>query len=152
ACWLGIIAIESTNAFSAENTGRVLYPLLHFLFALEPKHFEAWHFVLRKSGHVIGYGLLSILLFRSWRATVQVRGNPRWAFVCSVDAILMTMLVASLDEWHQSFLPSRTGTVRDVVLDSAAALLAQLLVFAWIRIQGTKLSESEQNRSSTTQA
>jgi len=45
----------------------------------------------------------------------------------------MTALVASLDEWHQTFLPSRTGTIRDVVLDSAAALGAQVLLFLWLR-------------------
>jgi VanZ family protein len=127
--WLGIIAVESTGAFSAQNTGRFLYPLLHFLFSLDPMRFVTWHFFLRKSGHVIGYGILSILLFRAWRATIPVTGNPRWAWGWSLDAVLMTTLVASLDEWHQFFLPSRTGTVRDVVLDSAAGVAAQVVVF-----------------------
>jgi VanZ family protein len=121
--------VESTGTFSAQNTGRLLYPLLHFLFSLDPVRFATWHFFLRKSGHVIGYGVLSILLFRAWRATVPVNGNPRWAWPWCLDAILMTALVASLDEWHQSFLPSRTGTVRDVVLDSVAGAAAQVLVF-----------------------
>lgn len=127
--WLGIIAVESTGTFSAQNTSRFLYPLLHFLFSLDPVRFVTWHFFLRKSGHVIGYSILSILLFRAWRATIPVTGNPRWAWAWCLDAILMTTLVASLDEWHQSFLPSRTGTVRDVVLDSAAGVAAQVVVF-----------------------
>jgi hypothetical protein len=41
--------------------------------------------------------------------------------------------VASLDEWHQSFLPSRTGTIHDVVLDTTAGLAAQILLFLWLR-------------------
>jgi VanZ family protein len=41
----------------------------------------------------------------------------------------MTALVASLDEWHQTFIPSRTGTYKDVLLDSAAALCVQVLLF-----------------------
>jgi len=41
----------------------------------------------------------------------------------------MTALVASLDEWHQTFIPSRTGTYKDVLLDSAAALCVQILLF-----------------------
>ena len=40
----------------------------------------------------------------------------------------MTAAVASLDEWQQTFLPSRTGTFRDVLLDSFAALVAQILI------------------------
>ena len=53
----------------------------------------------------------------------------RWGTI----AFLMTVLVASLDEWHQTFLPSRTGTVRDVILDSSAAFVAQILIFMWMR-------------------
>jgi VanZ family protein len=43
--------------------------------------------------------------------------------------VLGTAVVASLDEWHQSFNPLRTGTPKDVVLDTCAAIAAQILVF-----------------------
>ena len=131
--WLGFITIESTSALSAENTAKVLYPFLHFLLGLDPFRFLTWHFVLRKTGHVIGYGTLSILLFRAWRVTIPVRDHPAWSIVWARTAFSMTALVASLDEWHQTFLPSRTGTIRDVLLDSAAALAAQVLLFLWLR-------------------
>jgi VanZ family protein len=84
---------------------------------------------LRKSGHVLGYGILSALLFRAWRATIFVPGHPRWSVVWARIALFMTALVASLDEWHQTFLPSRTGTIRDVVLDSVAALAMQVVLY-----------------------
>jgi VanZ family protein len=45
----------------------------------------------------------------------------------------MAALVASLDEWHQTYIPSRTGTFHDVLLDSAAALVAQILLFIILR-------------------
>ena len=41
----------------------------------------------------------------------------------------MAALVACLDEWHQSYLPSRTGNLHDVLLDSTAALIAQIVLF-----------------------
>ena len=103
------------------------------LFGLSREQFEPWHFFLRKTGHVFGYGLLSILLFRAWRVTIVRAGNPRWSIVWASVGFLMTALVAALDEWHQSFIPSRTGAVHDVVLDSAAAFAAQLLLFFWMR-------------------
>jgi VanZ family protein len=131
--WLIIIAIESTAMLSAHNTGRILYPILHFLFGLDRMHFGYWHFYIRKSGHVVGYGTLSILLFRAWRVTLPVRANVKWTFRWANIAILGTALVASLDEWHQSFIPSRTGTVRDVLLDTCAGIAAQVLVLLWIR-------------------
>ncbi len=131
--WLIVIAIESTQYLSSHNTSRFLFPLLHYLFAMDRQHFETVHFYMRKGGHVFGYGLLSILLFRAWRETLPTLGNPRWTFRWANIAVLGTALVASLDEWHQSFLPSRTGTPRDVLLDTCAGIAAQILVFLWMR-------------------
>jgi VanZ family protein len=127
--WLIVIAIESTDWLSAHHTGRILYPLLHFLFGMGWERFEVVHFFLRKGGHVFGYGLLSILLFRAWRETLPVASGVNWTFRWANIAVLGTALVASLDEWHQSFIPSRTGTVHDVILDTCAGIAAQILVF-----------------------
>jgi len=131
--WLALIGIESTSALSSENTERFLYPVLHFLFNLDPFRFFLWHFYLRKTGHVLGYGILSFLLFRAWRVSLPGAGNARWSMVWARTALFMTALVASADEWHQSFIPTRTGTVRDVALDTAAGLVAQILLFLWLR-------------------
>ncbi len=131
--WLIVIAIESTKYLSAHNTSRFLFPLLHYLFGLSLERFQPIHFYMRKGGHVFGYGLLSILFFRAWRETLPTPGSPKWTFRWANIAVLGTALVASLDEWHQSFIPSRTGTPWDVLLDSCAAIAAQILVFLWMR-------------------
>ena len=134
--WLGLIAFESTNALSAAKTSRILYPLLHFLLGLDPARFLTWHFILRKTGHVIGYAVLSLLFYRAWKVTIPIPGNPGWSITWARIAFTMTALVASLDEWHQTFLPSRTGTIWDVVLDSCAALVAQILLYLWLQRTG----------------
>lgn len=138
ALWLAVIAVESTNLGSMEHTGRILYPIFQFLFHMDPAKFAVWHMLLRKSGHVVGYSLLSVLLFRSWRGTFP-RLSTRWCFEWAALALLTTALVASLDEWHQSYLPSRTGTVRDVILDTAAALLAQIVLFVILRRESSRV-------------
>jgi len=168
--WLGVIVLESTNLGSAEHTFRYLYPLFHFLFGMDRARFLVWNHALRKTGHVVGYSVLSWLLFRAWRATIPVGGRrvplrqaqgrpspaskahteepaplpaggaspdlrllpPRWSFAWARVSFLMTALVASLDEWHQSYLPSRTGRWQDAVLDSCAALAAQLLLWLFL--------------------
>jgi len=131
--WLCIIRIESTNYLSADNTSRFLYPVLHFLLGLDPARFEIWHHCIRKTGHFVGYFILSFLLFRAWRATLPIVPSAAWCLRWGTIAFLLTVLVASLDEWHQTFLPSRTGTVRDVILDSSAALVAQIVIFMWLK-------------------
>jgi VanZ family protein len=133
ALWLGLIVMESSDTFSAEHTSRFLYPLFHFLFKLDLLHFDVFHHYLRKTGHVVGYFMLSLFLFGSWRATLRSPSGPRWAPGWAGIAFFMSAFVASMDEWHQSYLPSRTGTWHDVVLDSSAALAAQIVIFLFIR-------------------
>ena len=129
--WLIVIAIESTTWLSAHNTSRILYPLLHYLFGLDHLRFDHWHFYIRKTGHVFGYGLLSFLLFRAWRETLPSMSAAKWTLRWAIVAVLGTILVASLDEWHQSFIPTRTGTPQDVLLDTCAGVGVQILVWCW---------------------
>jgi VanZ family protein len=132
ALWLGLILAESTNYASAENTGRLLYPLLHFLLGVNRDHFPLWQFFIRKTGHFVGYFTLGLLLFRSWRATIPFPG-ANWTIQWATISFFMSAFVASLDEWHQTYLPKRTGSLHDVLLDSSAALLAQILLFMMLR-------------------
>ena len=135
--WLAVIALESTDLGSGAHTARLLYPIFHFLFGMTVARVAVWNIVLRKTGHVIGYSVMSILFFRSWRATFP-RLSTQWCLQWGTIAVLSTALVASLDEWHQSFLPSRTGTFHDVILDSTAALAAQLILFMALRSRSSR--------------
>jgi VanZ family protein len=130
---VGLISIESTSYLSSENTGRALYALVVRIFGKVDFHqFEVWHHYLRKTGHVIGYGMLSLLLLRGLRSTFEAAGHV-FNLRAAAAAWIGTVFVASLDEWHQSYIPSRTGTPWDVVLDSAAALAFLVLAYLWFR-------------------
>jgi VanZ family protein len=136
--WLGLIVAESSNFFSAENTGRFLYSILHFLLGVVPAQFPVWHFYLRKTGHFVGYFTLSLLLFRSWRATFPFP-DKTWSVQWARISFFMTALVACLDEWHQTYLPKRTGSLHDVLLDSTAALVAQVVLYLILRRSSKRL-------------
>ena len=131
--WLGLIAIESTNWLSATNTGNILYPVFHFLTGVGRAQFEIWNEYFRKVGHFVGYFTLSWLLFGAWRATLPQPRNPYWSWHWARVAFFMSALVATLDEWHQTYLPSRTGSMRDVLLDTSAVLTAQIVIWALMR-------------------
>ena len=126
--WLGVIAIESTDWLSAEHTGEALYWLVVQIFGQVDRHsLQAVHHLLRKGGHFAGYGILCLLIFRALRGTL--RGTlGLWTAL----SIAGTVLVASLDEWHQTFIPSRTGCVRDVVLDTIGAICLQAIALLLI--------------------
>jgi VanZ family protein len=137
---VAVIVAESTNVGSSEHTTRILYPIFHYLFGMSPQRFAVLHVILRKTGHFVGYAMLSFLLFRSWRGTFP-RLSTRWCMQWSTLAFVCTALVASLDEFHQTFLPSRTGTFHDFALDSCAALVAQIVIFIILRRRDTEVEE-----------
>jgi VanZ family protein len=129
-----VIAIESTATFSAANTSSWLRPIAEAIFGhLSDPTWDEAHHLLRKSGHFLGYGTLCVLFLRAWLLTLAE--NPRltersWRLSAWARAILSTAFIASCDELHQSFLPSRTGTFIDVVLDTCGAAIVSGLVLA----------------------
>jgi VanZ family protein len=132
AVWVCLIAFESTDFFSSENTSSMLYSLWTHLFGSVDLHFfVVFHHYLRKTGHVVGYGMLSLLLLRGWRATFG--RIPALLLRATLLAWLGTLSVAALDEWHQSYIPSRTGTVWDVLLDSVAGVAFLVIAYWWLR-------------------
>jgi VanZ family protein len=131
AVWVGVIAFESTDYLSSANTGSVLYSLVTRIFGqVNLYDFLIWHYYLRKAGHVVGYGILCLLLLRGWRATLHI--SRSFGLIAALLSWSGTALIASLDEWHQTFIPSRTGTIRDVILDSVAGLLFLVLAQVWL--------------------
>ena len=127
---IGLITLESTDSFSSEHTGSILYALLTRLFGnIDFYKFLVFHHYMRKTGHVVGYGVLSLLLLRAWRATFDYTLLLRAALL----SWLGTACVAALDEWHQSYIPSRTGTVWDVALDSVAGVVFLVAAYFWLR-------------------
>jgi VanZ family protein len=130
--WIGLITFESTDFFSSEHTGSILYALLTRLFGHVDLHrFFVFHHYLRKAGHVVGYGILGLLLLRGWRATFGRTQAILWR--AALLSWLGTAFVASMDEWHQSYIRSRTGTWRDAVLDSVAGWVFLLVAYVWLR-------------------
>lgn len=149
--WLILIAIESTDWLSAAHTSRILYPVLHFLTGVDPIRFAVWNYYIRKVGHLVGYFGLSYLLFRAWRATLPLLSASRWSMRWAKISFFMTAFVACLDEWHQTYLASRTGVLSDVVLDTSAALAGQIVIFCWFWLRpvgSTPAKSTTRKRSS----
>ena len=133
--WTAIIALESFFG-SAANTQSILEVVLTRIFGeIDPSLFAWIHFALRKGGHFIGYGIFAFLWFRAFAATFPKSGSFVWAGL----AVLFTALVASLDEWHQSFSAARYGHFGDVVLDSCGAILLVSVAMLMIRRPGPEL-------------
>jgi VanZ family protein len=132
---IAVIAIESTEMMGADHTSKPLRQLYEAIFgAVSDGRWNVLHHYIRKTGHFGGYGLIGLAWLRAWWMTL-----PRSHFLPdAVLAVLGTALIASVDEYHQSFLPNRTASPWDVLLDCCGAITLQLVMYVFMRLARPK--------------
>src|SRR5579863_2151712 len=136
---IAVIMVESTAMMGADHTSGPLRRIVESIFGrIADARWEIVHHYIRKSGHFVGYGLLCLAWLRAWRLTFS-----QWRFASQAAlALLGTAVVASCDEWHQSFLPNRTSSPYDVLLDCCGGAAMTLIAGLVLRItQSRRLAE-----------
>lgn len=123
--WLAFISIASSDSFSAGNTSRIIAPLILWLFPnTSPETLAVVHFITRKLAHFTEYAILGFLAARAFRSSPRPAIHSRW-FLISLTLIVTYALI---DEYHQSFVPSRTASIYDSLIDMAGGLTALLII------------------------
>lgn len=82
------------------------------------------HMITRKLAHFTEYTILGFLAARAFRTSKRPAINSRWFMI----SLTIVVVYALLDEYHQSFVPTRTGTIYDSLIDIAGGLTALLVV------------------------
>jgi VanZ family protein len=123
--WLAVIFVGSTEVMSAEQTSHFLVPFLRWL---DPQisfaTIAAIHFALRKLGHLTEYAIFAALLWRALRCGTCLQAKMSILFLL---AWLAAAIFAVTDEFHQSFVPSRTASPIDVMIDSCGAMIGLII-------------------------
>ena len=148
--WIGVIACESTSLFTSTNTQGWLYRILIHINLWLAMHAPAINAVGRKVGHFVGYGIMGSFAFLGWTELFRykresylasagklTRVTPTWQLRAAALAVLVTFVVASMDEYHQSFVPGRGPAFHDVLLDTSGAVIALSLIY-WFWKSRTK--------------
>ncbi len=127
--WMCLIFAGSTDLMSAEHTSRFLGPLLRWLKPdISSATLNAAQLAIRKAAHVTEYAILAGLLWRAARHSWTLVAASFWK--SAAFALFAATIHAAVDEFHQSFVPSRTAMTRDVMIDICGALLG--LLICWI--------------------
>jgi VanZ family protein len=108
----------------------LLWATVIFIFsaqkALPGFSIQVFDFILKKSAHMIIYGIFYALLFRGVNLK-NLKTNKNWW-----TPFLIGLFYAALDEFHQSFTPNRTPTARDVGYDALGMGIAFLKIYRYI--------------------
>ncbi|MGB4966247.1 MAG: VanZ family protein [Microgenomates group bacterium] len=115
------------NSFSIKNIFLYWLPLVAWMSAIyyfsSHPHFSlvqqtTFDFILFKTLHMVEYAFLYYLWFRAlYQTNIIPKKNTLLA------AILLTLLYAISDEYHQTLVPTREGKLRDVVIDFAGIMI-----------------------------
>ena len=131
--WMAFISFASSSEFSAINTSRVVRPLLLWLFPnITEESIGVAHFLVRKAAHITEYAVLGWLAARAFTGSSREFLRHRWFLA----GLLLIGLHALLDEYHQSFVPSRTGSLFDSGIDIAGGIIG-LIGFSYCRCRGS---------------
>ena len=137
--WMCFIFFASTNSFSAANTSRIIRPLLLWLFPrISEAAIDEVHFLVRKAAHFTEYALLALLAARAFRTSLRASLSRRWWLA----SFALVAVVALSDEYHQSFVPSRTASIYDSLLDMTGGATALACAALWLSRQRKKVSDA----------
>ncbi len=124
-----LIFSVSADTESFQHSSRIIAPILRALFPGISEH-TVYIVVLlaRKCAHLTEYAILAFLFWRArWRPSWRA---PRpWSRREAIYAILFVALYASTDEFHQLFVPTRQGSVHDVLIDTTGAALGMIALW-----------------------
>ena len=134
--WMLFISIFSTAGFSSVNTSRFIAPLILWLFPnISETRLATLHLLIRKTAHLTEYAILAFLLRRAFVTSTKAFIQQRWFEL----GTLVIVCYALLDEFHQSFVPSRTASIYDSAIDMLGGLTV-LLIF---RFYGKRVRKGE---------
>ena len=127
--WMALIFTASSDVHSYQHSSRFVEPLLRWLFPhLSESRIHTIHEVIRKCAHLTEYALFALLLWRAFRR--PAKNNPRpWNWREARLTLLLVMLYAATDEFHQQFVSTRTSLVSDVFIDTAGGLAGLLVLW-----------------------
>jgi hypothetical protein len=121
----------------------VLWAAVIFTFSTWQTHksaeFSIVDFVIKKSAHIIEYGIFAALIFRALK-----NGGVNKA-EAAVYAVILAMMYGISDEIHQSFTPGREPRVRDVFFDTFGSILATYIILKFLPKSSEKVKKIAQD-------
>lgn len=121
--WLALIFIGSSSILSASNTSFIVRSVAWLFPQTSVETLGFLHFVVRKAGHFSVYAVLAVLAARAFTTSSRDFLRNRWFWI----SLILVVAYSLSDEFHQSFVPSRTGSLYDSAIDSLGGLAALLI-------------------------
>ena len=120
--WIIFIFIMShTNGNESSNQSNFIVKIV--LEFININH-ETLSFMIRKTAHMSEYAILLLFIYYGLYKTITYKYQL-------LISLLITFIYACSDEFHQLFIPGRSGQFMDVLIDTSGALIMLLIIYLW---------------------
>ena len=128
--WMAVIFILSQQpaSISSGQSGVFVEQLHHIAPSVDQ---QLLTFLVRKGAHIFAYFVLGILTFNAlWRVDLS---KLKFNYPVGLSIIVCALYAVS-DEFHQLFVSGRSGELRDIMIDSCAAMVGVFIISIFVRI------------------
>jgi len=145
--WMAVIFSASSDSGSFRHSSQIIGPIVRWLFPhISEDALHAFVVIVRKCAHLTEFAILALLIWRALRKPVPKDGRL-WDWSLAGKTILVVLLYASSDEFHQLFVPSRQASVVDVMIDTTGGACGLLLLWALGKWLGWWRAQHRRNSS-----
>jgi VanZ family protein len=129
---MGLVFLGSTDLMAGHRTSRWLAPLVRWLApGISGPTLERVQLVVRKAGHICEYAVLGALVCWALTQSEADAGPRRRLAMVLLAAWSWAVIYAVTDEFHQSLVATRQGSLWDVAIDAGGAGLGVLGWWRW---------------------
>lgn len=119
---LFIFFMSHTSGNDSANQSNIIATIIQKFINID---WELLTFIIRKFAHMCEFAILFLLLYYGFR-----KNNLPYHY-----ALIITFIYACLDEFHQLFIPGRSGQFSDVLIDSSGALMALIIIWIYKKLR-----------------
>ena len=128
--WMVVIFMlsQQSASISSGQSGVFVEQLRHIAPSVDQ---QLLTFLVRKGAHIFAYFVLGILTFNAlWRVDLS---KLKFNYPVGLSIIVCALYAVS-DEFHQLFVSGRSGEIRDIMIDSCAAIVGVFIISIFVRI------------------
>lgn len=120
--WMIFIFIMShTNGNDSSNQSNFIAQIILRFINID---LNTLTFVIRKIAHMCEYALLFLLIYYGLHKTFKYQ-------YYLLISLILTFLYACSDEFHQTFIPGRSGQFKDVLIDTIGMIIMFSIIYLW---------------------
>ena len=108
---------------SSDVSGSITHVVFDILNLDKLLAFDDFHSFVRKLAHFVIYGVLGIVVFNALFVSKEKKKG------ILIMTVIIVFLYACSDEFHQLFIPGRSGEIRDIIIDTVGGSLGALTYY-----------------------